>query len=102
MVTPPLAAMDGNTLRLKTATTKSSTRSRRPSTRFRCGCSAAEAALISTAFVTSLLNLRFSLVSGGADKLQPAFPLRLRQARCHFFKHSQVLVDVRLGVLNGK
>src|ERR1017187_5409703 len=37
MVTPPLAAMDGTTLRLKTATTKSSTRSRRPSARIRWG-----------------------------------------------------------------
>src|SRR5271166_6596960 len=40
-VTPPLAAMDGTTLRLKTATTKSKTRSQRPRTRFRLGaCSA--------------------------------------------------------------
>src|SRR5260370_30290299 len=36
-VTPPLAAMLGTTLRLKTATTNSSTRSKRPRTRFRCG-----------------------------------------------------------------
>src|SRR5665811_1171690 len=40
MVTPPLAAMEGTTLRLKTATTKSSTRSRRPRARIRWGCSA--------------------------------------------------------------
>ena len=38
-VTPPLAAIDGTTFRLKTATTNSSTRSQRPRTRFRCGCS---------------------------------------------------------------
>src|SRR5277367_1912809 len=37
MVTPPLAAMDGTTLRLKTATTKSRTRSHRPRTRRRWG-----------------------------------------------------------------
>src|ERR1700758_3962868 len=37
MVTPPLAAMDGITFKLKTATTNSSTRSRWPRTRFRCG-----------------------------------------------------------------
>src|SRR5229473_1981777 len=40
-VTPPLAAMEGTTLRLKTATTKSKTRSHRPSTRRRCGASCA-------------------------------------------------------------
>src|ERR1700760_3575329 len=34
-VTPPLAAMDGTTLRLKTATTNSRTRSQRPRTRFK-------------------------------------------------------------------
>src|SRR5277367_623492 len=37
MVTPPLAAMLGTTLRLKTATTKSRTRSRRPRARIRWG-----------------------------------------------------------------
>src|SRR5271165_4041366 len=37
MVTPPLAAIDGSTFRLKTATTNSSTKSRCPRTRFRCG-----------------------------------------------------------------
>src|SRR5258707_11027590 len=36
-VTPPLAAMLGTTLRLKTATTNSSTRSKRPRTRFKGG-----------------------------------------------------------------
>src|SRR5579863_7380449 len=36
-VTPPLAAIDGTTFRLKTATTNSKTRSQRPRTRFRCG-----------------------------------------------------------------
>ncbi len=37
-VTPPLAAIEGTTLRLNTATTKSRTRSRRPRARMRCGC----------------------------------------------------------------
>src|SRR5579871_899669 len=37
-VTPPLAAIEGTTLRLKTATTNSRTRSRRPRARMRCGC----------------------------------------------------------------
>src|SRR5579884_23372 len=36
-VTPPLAAMEGATFRLKTATTNSSTRSQRPRTRLRLG-----------------------------------------------------------------
>src|SRR5580693_6235256 len=39
MVTPPLAAIDGTTLRLKTATTKRRTRSQRPRTRRRRGAS---------------------------------------------------------------
>src|SRR5262249_10952761 len=38
IVTPPFAAIDGSTFKLKTATTKSRTRSRCPSTRFKCGC----------------------------------------------------------------
>ena len=37
IVTPPLAAIEGTTLRLNTATTKSRTRSQRPRTRLRCG-----------------------------------------------------------------
>src|SRR5260370_35375533 len=37
MVTPPLAAMEETTLRLKIATTKRRTRSRRPRTRLRWG-----------------------------------------------------------------
>ena len=37
MVAPPLAAIDGTTLRLKTATTKRRTRSRRPRARIRWG-----------------------------------------------------------------
>src|SRR5580693_4081174 len=37
IVTPPLAAIEGTTLRLKTATTKRRTRSRRPRARIRWG-----------------------------------------------------------------
>src|ERR1700688_3493723 len=37
MVTPPLAAMEGTTFRLKTATTNRRTRSRRPRARIRWG-----------------------------------------------------------------
>src|ERR1700722_17889864 len=40
MVTPPLAAMEGITFRLKTATTKRRTRSRRPRARIRWGWAA--------------------------------------------------------------
>jgi hypothetical protein len=40
MVTPPLAAMEGTTFRLKTATTKRRTRSRRPRARIRWGWAA--------------------------------------------------------------
>src|SRR5246127_5377160 len=39
-VTPPLAAIEGTTLRLKTATTNRSTRSRRPNARIRLGWAA--------------------------------------------------------------
>src|SRR5258708_936018 len=60
-VTPPLAAMEGTTLRLKTATTKSKTRSHRPSTRRRCGASCARGAI--GAAVTSLVNDALSMVS---------------------------------------
>src|SRR5271165_101120 len=38
-VLPPLAEMEGTTLRLTMATTKSSTRSQRPRTRLRCAAS---------------------------------------------------------------
>jgi hypothetical protein len=40
MVTPPLAAMEGTTFKLKTATTKRRTRSRRPRARIRWGWAA--------------------------------------------------------------
>src|SRR5438552_17382390 len=58
-VTPPLAAMDGTTLRLKTATTKSRTRSHRPSTRRRCSASCVTGA--DGAAVTSFANGVFSM-----------------------------------------
>src|SRR5947207_13840922 len=54
-VTPPLAAMDVPTFRLKTATTKSRTRSQRPSTRRRCGIYCAAAA--NGAALTSFANV---------------------------------------------
>src|SRR5580692_4221874 len=55
MVTPPLAAMDGTTLRLKTATTKRRTRSHRPRTRRRWGASGAR--VTEGAVMTSFDNL---------------------------------------------
>src|SRR2546421_661476 len=58
-VTPPLAAMDGTTFRLKTATTNSRTRSHRPSTRRRCGASCATGA--DGAAMTSFANGVFSM-----------------------------------------
>src|SRR5580692_8646647 len=55
MVTPPFAAIDGSTFRLNTATTNSSTRSRLPSTRFRCA-RASPATSEATAVAPSLLT----------------------------------------------
>src|SRR5258706_2917273 len=123
-VTPPLAAIEGTTLRLKTATTKSKTRSQRPSTRRRCGTSLARGA--ADAVMTSFVNDALSMVRGpklpmtykeqaglrpgvhmvllvarGTDKGHAAFVLSLCKRRCNFLKHSEVLVDVGCGVLNG-
>src|SRR5437773_2097333 len=76
-VTPPLAAMDGTTLRLKTATTKSRTRSQRPSTRRRCGASCARGA--DGAAVTSFANGVFSMndrTRQTSDQPRPQMPHR--------------------------
>src|SRR5258708_24830618 len=67
MVTPALAAMEETTLRLKIATTKRSTRSRRPSTRLRWGGAGWVA-------VDKVLLRRVSLRFGGQ-------PLRLRSGQ---------------------
>src|ERR1700751_3733974 len=129
MVTPPLAAIEGTTLRLKTATTNRSTRSRWPRTRLRCGWDSA----VFTSWVNVLLRKvsaesrsepipRFAarggqaqndgwpqvdatgdakrLVSSG-DRHQAAFGLRLSQTGRDFFKHHEVFVDVRFAVLHG-
>src|ERR1700681_2998925 len=58
-VTPPLAAMEGTTLRLKTATTKRRTRSQRPKTRRKCGT------LVSRALTSGTLT--------SVDIISPAF-----------------------------
>src|SRR5260370_26099751 len=60
-VTPPLAAMEGTTIRLKTATTKSKTRSHRPSTRRRGGASTSRGA--TGAALTWLVNDALCMVS---------------------------------------
>src|SRR5580704_15728975 len=57
MVTPPLAAMDGTTFRLKTATTKSRTRSHRPKTRRKWGASGTPFAIGEMASFDNLLLL---------------------------------------------
>src|ERR1700756_4218453 len=79
-VTPPLAAIEGTTFRLKTATTNSSTRSQRRRTRRRRGASIS--AGIGGA-MTSLGKLLLreadgrALMSGGAYRCCPALVLRL-------------------------
>src|SRR5512137_1516902 len=64
-VTPPLAAMEGTTLRLKTATTKRRTRSQRPNTRRRRGDSSTAA--VGGAVVTSFVKFVRSMVSRRED-----------------------------------
>src|SRR5260221_11770437 len=97
-VTPPLAAMDGTTLRLKTATTKRRTRSQRPSTRRRPGASRAAFVVVVTSVAKFVLprvrgvGLSMkgkiagpaktglylgSLMAGGTDKRQATFLLGL-------------------------
>src|ERR1700740_1272180 len=106
-VTPPLAAMEGTTLRLKTATTKRRTRSQRPRTRLRCGASSGSTTCRAVV-MTSFANLTLSYVPGdrasvpgGSNVRDTAFSLRLGQGRSDLVKHRQVLVDVRFGVLHG-
>src|SRR5690349_18579920 len=99
-VTPPLAAIDGTTFRLKTATTNSSTRSKRPSTRFRCGCSSvvigsSESRSGRSETQQSPIACRVS-VRGNRG----SFLLRLRQRRRQVFERRNVLVNVGLGVLH--
>src|SRR5579864_2592252 len=131
MVTPPLAAIEGTTLRLKTATTKRNTRSRRPRTRLRWGWTAA--AVVAGWMVVDngpRESPRFALADrgGGCRHVSraacagqakiptlhencsvcyfgrhalTAFLLRFRERRRYVFKRGQMLVDVGLGMLNG-
>src|ERR1700686_5374316 len=85
-VTPPLAAIEGTTFRLKTATTNRSTRSRRPSARIRWGW-AADWVVVDKFFGNASLRLADShgcrYVSGGGacrgGRMRPA--LRDTKAR---------------------
>src|ERR1700730_7090180 len=85
-VTPPLAAMEGTTFRLKTATTKRRTRSQRPKTRRKCG------APVSRALTSGTLT--------SVDIISPAFDSGAlsRQRACGSLagqNHSQILVNAR-------
>src|ERR1700677_3537751 len=73
IVTPPLAAIDGTTLRLKTATTKRRTRSKRPRTRRRCGAAASvETAVALEEMAASFDNVEFS--PGASDRKKKLNP----------------------------
>src|ERR1700738_3385223 len=108
-VTPPFAAMDGTTFRLKTATTNSRTRSRRPKTRRRRGaCPSAGVLGAMTSLDNRLLRQslytgkrrRISSMSSGTHRRSAAFLLSLGEKRCDVFKRRQVLIDVRFSVLH--
>src|ERR1700675_3336053 len=103
MVTPPLAAIDGTTFRLKTATIKSRTRSQRPRTRFKCGWLAE---FFSRCTLSPLKNAggrgaRPTLIKLVRDHGRRTLLLRLRQRRSYIRESRDVLVDVGFGVLNG-
>src|SRR6185369_6641272 len=126
-VTPPLAAIDGTTFRLKMATTNSRTKSARPRTRLRCGCSGSFAdntCSLALGFVAPPSRRlswgrpaltaragcpRDSRQDAGATKtlvrygynFAYAFLLCLSQCGGHIFERRQVLVDIGLGVLDG-
>src|ERR1700687_5049874 len=119
-VTPPLAAIEGTTFRLKTATTNRSTRSRRPSARIRWGW-AADWVVVDNFFGNASLRWRtatavatsVAVVHAGADEcVRPyvilmgdcdwggALLLRFRQRGGDVIEGRQVLVNVGLGMLN--
>src|SRR5579863_7807518 len=122
MVTPPLAAIEGTTFRLKTATTKRRTRSRRPRARIKCGWATGWAAVVdkfplgSPRFASARQPRRLSLYEheSGQARGRPrsdsnlvrdrnwrfAFLLRLRKRCCDVVERGEVLVDIGLGVLD--
>src|SRR5271155_2239430 len=99
-VTPPFAAIDGTTFRLKTATTKSNTRSQRPRTRRKLGAWSVPA-MPSALVILVAKTFSGSSVAGGADKRHAASRLRFCERGSDFFKYRQMLVDVRFRVLHG-
>src|SRR5690242_11659565 len=108
-VTPPFAAMEGTTLRLKTATTKSRTRSQRPRTRLRCGASCASAtgrAVVMTSFDNDVFPRREPIPSLESVPCRThlsnaVFLLRSREGGRNFFEDGKVLINIRFGVLHG-
>src|SRR6185312_9433825 len=86
-VTPPLAAIDGTTFRLKMATTNNRTKSARPRTRLRCGWSGS--------FADNTCSLGFGLRSAavpaavvGASRPDCEGRMPSRQpARCRRYKN---------------
>src|SRR5712691_6022325 len=76
MVTPPLAAIEGTTLRLKTATTKRRTRSRRPRARIRWGWAAGWVA------VDKALYGRLASLGGQPRRLSLRGPCRCGADEC--------------------
>src|SRR5258708_917884 len=112
-VTPPLAAIEGTTFKLNTATTNSSTRSKRPRTRFKRGW------LSSVVDIVKVTKKSDNLIKSGhrfqiarcpdgemtrSDSVccHRSHPLVLRSGQRHrdIGKCRQVLVDVSLGMLH--
>src|ERR1700731_1399265 len=86
MVTPPLAAMEGTTLRLNTATTNRRTRSRRPRARIRWGWVAGWAVVDKIRSLAEEQQVPFDFAQG---KLSPGFR-PVRNDKCFFnFRQGQ-------------
>src|SRR5215471_5031122 len=114
-VTPPLAAIDGTTLRLNTATTNSSTRSRRPSARIRWGvsdCGVVAKIIDQGSEVRNRERVQVFLPPN-PPALTPwflmrdfrghpltAFLLRLRQRSSNVVECGDMLFDIGVGVLD--
>src|SRR5205807_8876686 len=104
MVTPPFAAIDGSTFKLKTATTNRSTRSRWPKTRFRCGwVSKVLAVCVNVRLRKFLRNAATgkndrgaarSVLVAGRGGHHAAFGLGCREPGRNLFEHREMLVDV--------
>src|SRR5262245_10187795 len=87
-VAAPLAAIDGTTFRFTMATTKSRTKSRRPSARFSCGSTAEPGFASMTVSGIALASYRC-----GASLL-----LRHCQRRGNLLEHGEVLLDIGVSV----